>query len=223
MTEPSRDCWRGKDDAAPFVPGRPAEFPDATSVDELFEAMRCCTLCDLAPGRTQVVVGTGPSPAPLMMIGEAPGADEDAQGVPFVGRSGRLLQRLLDEAGLRREEVFITNIVACRPPGNRSPRVREIRAHAPWLEAQIRLVEPALIVTLGRVALTYFLPEARVTQIHGEEQTIRRSGRAITLLPLFHPSAALRSPSRLPTLEEGFSRIAPLLARLASRRGGGGG
>jgi DNA polymerase len=187
--------------------------PAATSLDELFAKMICCTRCDLAPARTQVVVGTGPAPARLMFVGEAPGAQEDSAGRPFVGRAGRLLDRLFEANGLDRDDVFITNIVACRPPGNRTPRVREIRAHSPWLEEQLRLVRPEVIVTLGRTALTYFLPEARVTEIRGIPQTIEKSGRSLTLLPLFHPAAALRRPELVPVLEEDFAKIPDLLAR----------
>lgn len=209
-------CWRGKDDPGPFVPGLPETIPETTSLDELFEAMRCCTLCDLARERTQVVIGAGPRDAAAFFIGEAPGADEDRLGEPFVGRSGRLLDQLFEEAGLDRDRVFVTNLVACRPPKNRNPRVGEIRAHAPWLEAQIRLVDPRLIVTLGRVPLTYFIPGAKITQIHGQVHEIERNGRSIALLPLFHPSAAVRRRELLPALEKDFARIGPLLDRLGA-------
>lgn len=210
----TQGCWRGKDDPRPFVPGLPESVPAAETLEELFEAMRCCTRCDLALERTQVVVGAGQTSAPVMLIGEAPGADEDRIGRPFVGRSGRLLEEMLEQAGVARDDVYITNIVACRPPKNRDPRVGEIRAHTPWLEAQIRLVDPVLIVTLGRVALTYFVPGAKITQVHGEEHTIEQNGRSIVLLPLFHPSAAIRRRALLPALEEDFAKIPELLARL---------
>lgn len=210
------ECWKGKDDPGPFVPGLPETIPEAASLDELFAAMRCCTLCDLARERTQVVIGAGPEDAAVFFIGEAPGADEDRMGEPFVGRSGRLLDQLFEEAGLDRGRVFITNLVACRPPKNRNPRVGEIRAHAPWLEAQIRLVDPALIVTLGRVPLTYFIPGATITQTRGQVQEIERNGRSIPLLPLFHPSAAVRRRELLPALQEDFARIGPLLDRLGA-------
>lgn len=215
---PKSGCWRGKGDPTPYIPGIPEKVPAATSIDELFVEMICCTRCDLAPSRTQVVVGTGPAPARLMLVGEAPGAQEDAAGRPFVGRAGRLLDRLFEANGLDRGEAYITNIVACRPPGNRTPRVREIRAHSPWLEEQLRLVRPEVIVTLGRTALTYFLPEARVTEIRGTPQTIEKSGRSLTLLPLFHPAAALRRPELVPVLEEDFAKIPDLLARPRSGR-----
>lgn len=206
-------CWRGEGDPAPFVPGVPERVPRAATLRALFGAMACCTRCDLARGRTQVVAGVGPARARIMFVGEAPGADEDRQGAPFVGRSGRLLDRLLAANHLRRDDVFITNVVACRPPGNRNPRAREIHAHAPWLEEQIRLVAPRLLVTLGRIALTYFIPKAKITEIRGVPQTVERNGRSIPLLPLFHPSAILRRRELLPAMEEDFARIPALLRR----------
>src|SRR5688572_2763269 len=129
-------CWRGKHDSAPFVPGLPAEVPRARSLKTLFKGMECCTRCELAMGRTQVVLGVGAVKARLMFVGEAPGEKEDLAGRPFVGNAGKLLDRLLEEAGISRTDVFITNIVACRPPGNRTPRVKEVKAHAAWIEEQ---------------------------------------------------------------------------------------
>lgn len=162
------------------------------SLDELFDAMLECTLCELASSRTQVVPGVGPADADVMLVGEAPGAQEDRAGAPFVGAAGKLLDGLLEEVGLRRGRLFITNVVACRPPGNRNPRVREIRAHAPWLEAQLRLVAPKVVVTLGRVPLVYFVPEGKITRLHGSPLRVERPDGTLTLLPTFHPAAALR-------------------------------
>lgn len=211
-------CWHGKGDPTPFVPGIPEEVPTAKSLDELFAAMVCCTRCDLASDRTQVVIGVGPAKARVAFVGEAPGAQEDKAGQPFVGRAGRLLDRILEANGLSRDEIFITNIVACRPPANRTPRAREIRAHAPWIEEQLRLVDPDLIVTLGRSALTYFIPDAKVTELRGQPQTLKRNGRSITLLPLYHPAAALRRRELVPLLEEDMAKIPALLARLGPGR-----
>jgi DNA polymerase len=180
--------------------------------------MVCCTRCDLAPGRTQVVPGAGSGSARVVFIGEAPGAAEDRAGRPFVGRAGRLLDRLLDANGLTRDQIFITNIVACRPPKNRTPRAGEIRAHSPWLEEQLRLIAPALIVTLGGTALTYFIPKARITVIRGSLQEVQKNGRSFQLLPLFHPAAVLRRPELIPVMEADFSKIPGLLTGLGPRR-----
>lgn len=204
-------CWRGRGDPAPFIPGMPRHVPRLDTLSALFDEMVCCTRCDLAPGRTRVVLGAGSASARLMLVGEAPGAQEDARGEPFVGRAGSLLDRLLLQNGLDREQVFITNVVACRPPDNRAPRSREVNAHVPWLEEQIRLIAPELIVTLGRVALSYFFPGAKVMASRGVPQTVERDGQTIRLLPLLHPAAALRRRALLPALEEDFAKIPELL------------
>ncbi len=206
------DCREGKNDTAPYVEGRPTEVRRARTLAALFDEMRCCTRCSLASERTRVVRGVGPSPATLMLIGEAPGAQEDVRGEPFVGRGGRLLDRLLEEAGIDRADAFVTNVVACRPPGNRAPRVPEVRAHAPWLDEQIRLVQPAVVCTLGRTALSVFDPKGKVTRVHGQARGIERRGREILLLPTFHPAAALRSRRLLPEMQADFATLAGLLA-----------
>jgi uracil-DNA glycosylase family 4 len=125
---------------------------------------------------------------------------------------GRLLDRLLEESGISRKSVFITNIVACRPPKNRTPKVKEVRAHAPWIEEQLRLVKPKLVVTLGRVALSYFVPKAKVSEIHGVPQRISHGGQALIVLPTFHPSAVLRDYRVMyPRVADDFRKIAQLL------------
>lgn len=204
-------CWRGRGDPTPFVPGLPDPVPSPRSLARLFDEMACCTRCDLARGRTQVVRGIGPRRASVFLLGEAPGAEEDRHGVPFVGRAGRLLDRLLSRAGVERRSVFITNVVACRPPGNRAPRAAEIRAHSPWLEHQLRLVRPRIVVTLGRIALGYFVPGAKVTEARGKPIRIDHAGRSLIILPTYHPAAALRSPDLLPALEADFGRLVDLL------------
>lgn len=146
-----------------------------------------------------------------MLIGEGPGANEDREGRPFVGRGGRLLDALLEEAGVNRSEAFVTNTVACRPPGNRTPKPAEVRAHAPWLEEQIRLVAPEVIVTLGRSALTWFLPREKITQVHGTAQKLERHGRVFWLLPTFHPAAALRNDELRPLMQEDLRKLRSLL------------
>jgi uracil-DNA glycosylase len=208
----SPPCWRGKDDPEPFVPGLPLEIPKTRSINQLFNSMVCCTRCELAVGRTQVVLGVGSTKASLMFVGEAPGQKEDEAGRPFVGNAGRLLDKLLVENKIARDDVFITNIVACRPPKNRTPRASEVRAHAPWIEEQIRLVQPEVIVTLGRIALTYFIPKAKVTEIRGKPQRIKHGELEFMLLPTFHPSAVLRDYEVMyPKIQSDFKKIAKLL------------
>ena len=150
-----------------------------------------CTRCRLAAGRTQVVFGVGSSKADLMFIGEAPGRDEDLQGEPFVGRSGKLLDRLmLEELGQDRSAVYVCNVVKCRPPGNRDPQPDEIAACRPWLESQLELIDPKVIVTLGNYATRRILDTKEgITKMRGQEH--EWNGRVV--VPTFHPSAALRS------------------------------
>jgi uracil-DNA glycosylase family 4 len=136
-----------------------------------------------------MVPGEGSPTADVMLVGEAPGASEDEQGRPFVGRSGRLLDELLAAAGLDREHVYITNVVKARPPGNRDPRADEVAHHMAWLEVQLALVQPRLVVTLGRHALSHFTHGAKISEVHGT--VLRERGRA--LFPMYHPAAALRS------------------------------
>ena len=152
-------------------------------------------ICEQA---TNLVPGEGSATARVMLVGEAPGASEDRLGRPFVGGAGRLLDRLLEEAGLRREDVFITNVVKARPPGNRDPKADEVAHHLPWLEAQLEVIEPALLVPLGRHALARFAPDAKITQAHGH--VLERDGR--TLFPMFHPAAGLRNPALRQTLHD---------------------
>lgn len=209
-------CWEGRESPARFVPDIPERIPQVRTLAALFRAMRCCTRCELALERTRVVLGDGDPHAAVMFIGEAPGAQEDAAGRPFVGAGGRLFDTLLAEHGIARSTVFVTNIVACRPPKNRTPRAREVQAHAPWLEAQIRLVQPLIIATLGRVALTYFIPGAKITALSGRPQAIAWQERDLTLLPLFHPAAVLRAPDLRPQLDRGLAQLRRLLDRTGS-------
>lgn len=149
-----------------------------------------CTKCRLAAGRTQVVYGVGAADAELLFIGEGPGFHEDQQGEPFVGAAGRLLTRMLGEIGLRREDVYIANVVKCRPPGNRDPQPDEIEACTPWLVEQVTLIQPTLIVTLGNFATKYVLNTTTgITRLRG--QVFPWHGRKV--IPTFHPAAVLRS------------------------------
>lgn len=165
--------------------------------------VRRCTRCALSGTRTNAVPGEG-SPTPtVMFIGEGPGFNEDQQGRPFVGRAGQLLEELLGSVPMRREDVFITNVVKCRPPENREPAPEEVAACAPFLDAQIALLNPRVIATLGRHSLVRFVPEGRISTDHG--RILRWRNRV--LLPLYHPAAALRSTTIRATLEADFKRL----------------
>jgi uracil-DNA glycosylase len=192
-------------------PGYPAEIPAPHTLEQLHEVMVGCTRCDLFLGRTQVVPGAGHPRAALFFVGEAPGASEDREGLPFVGASGRLLDAMLQQAGIAREEVFVGNVVRCRPPENRNPRTREIAACAGWLAEQLRLVRPTLVVPLGRFALQHFLPDGRITHLQASMQEIEYAGRPLRLFPLLHPSAVLRNPKLRPEYGRQFAALADLV------------
>lgn len=191
--------------------GFPAEIPDPPRLEELHRIMVRCTRCDLALSRTKVVPGAGNHRARVLFVGEAPGANEDRMGVPFVGASGKLLDEMLEVAGLRRDEVFIANVVRCRPPENRNPRAAEIRACAGWLGRQVRLIDPQLVAPLGRFALEHFMAGGKITQLRGTLREIEYDGHPLKLFPLFHPAAVLRSPDRRPEYEENFRGLAAAL------------
>ncbi|CAN5809301.1 uracil-DNA glycosylase [soil metagenome] len=193
-------------------PGFPAEIPVAANLVGLHAVMSGCTRCDLFLGRTQVVPGHGNPEAQLFFVGEAPGATEDQQGVPFVGASGRLLDSMLLGAGIRREDVFIGNIVRCRPPENRNPRTRQIAACAGWLAEQLRLVNPRLVVPLGRFALHHFLPAGKITQVQASLREIPYHGGTIRIFPLVHPAAVLRNPRLRPLYQDQFRSLAGLIS-----------
>jgi DNA polymerase len=173
-----------------------------------------CTRCALAATRTQVVFGSGSPTADLMFVGEAPGFHEDKQGVPFVGAAGKLLGKLLEGIGLTREDVYVANVLKCRPPGNRDPQPEEIESCEPHLWKQIELIQPTLIATLGNFATKLLSGKPNgITQVHGREQQVSLGGNPVTLYPIFHPAAALYTPRMLQVLEEDFARIPGLLGR----------
>jgi uracil-DNA glycosylase len=175
-----------------------------------------CTRCRLAESRTQVVFGTGDPNADLMFVGEAPGFHEDQQGFPFVGQAGKLLDRLLAGIGLSRDRVYIANVLKCRPPGNRDPLPDEIEACEPHLFRQIALIEPRVVATLGNFATKLLTGKPHgITRVHGAPQEATVGGMPVTILPLYHPAAALYTPAMLRTLEEDFARIPALLGRFA--------
>src|SRR4051794_10110700 len=173
-----------------------------------------CTRCALAKGRTQVVFGAGSPSADLMFVGEAPGFHEDKQGIPFVGQAGKLLEQLLAGIGLQRSDVYIANVLKCRPPGNRDPQPDEIEACESHLFRQIELIQPIVIATLGNFATKLLSGRPTgITRVHGQEQEAVLGGRKVILYPLYHPAAALYTPAMLKVLESDFARLPELLGR----------
>ncbi len=178
----------------------------------LYKEVADCTRCPLHETRTKAVFGAGNADADLMFVGEAPGAEEDRQGLPFVGRAGQLLNELLVEIGLSREDVFICNVLKSRPPNNRDPLPTEIAACEPYLWDQVRLIEPRVVCTLGNFATKLLTGSPTgITRVRGTPQTHQLGGRTVFLLPLFHPAAALRTPAVKETLRGDFATIPALL------------
>ncbi|MEP7053890.1 MAG: uracil-DNA glycosylase [Actinomycetota bacterium] len=199
------------------IPVTRALAEQATDWKQLRELNLGCTACALAAGRTQVVFAAGDAPADVMFVGEAPGLNEDLLGVPFVGRSGQLLDQLLAAAGIERARVVIANVVKCRPPENRDPLPAEIDLCRWWLRRQVHLVDPAVICTLGSFATRWALgKDARITRDRGRRFTV--SGR--TVVPTFHPSAALRSGPAGPqtqALRSDIEQLARIIAEVRAR------
>src|ERR671919_177211 len=179
---------------------------------ELYREAAECTRCPLAETRTKVVFGSGNADAELMFVGEAPGAEEDRQGLPFVGRAGALLTELLGDVGLSRDDVWITNVLRCRPPGNRDPQPLEIESCQPYTYGQVDLIRPRVIGTLGNFA-TRLLTGNRtpISRVRGTPQVHTLADHPVFLMPLFHPAAALRTPSLVETLREDFGKLPDLL------------
>jgi DNA polymerase len=180
----------------------------------VYTEARGCTRCpELAQTRTQVVFGAGNADADLMFVGEAPGAREDEQGVPFVGAAGKLLDQLLGEVGLRRTDVFICNVLKCRPPGNRDPQPAEIENCQEYLLRQVELIEPRVVCTLGNFSTKLLRADPTgISRLHGQAEIRVIGRRAVRLYPLFHPAAALYTRSLLETLRVDFARLPELLA-----------
>jgi len=192
--------------------GRPAAERREDLV-ALYKEARACTRCPLHESRTQVVFGAGNADADLMFVGEAPGATEDEQGIPFVGRAGQLLNELLAEQGMARDDVFIANVLKSRPPGNRDPQPDEIEACRPYLERQVELIEPRVICTLGNFATKLLTGSPTgITRVHGVPQERELGARTVQLFPIFHPAAGLRTPAVKEQLREDFAKLPALLA-----------
>jgi DNA polymerase len=192
--------------------GRPAAERRQELV-QLYREVQSCRRCPLYATRTQVVFGAGNADADLMFVGEAPGFHEDQQGIPFVGAAGKLLDKLLEEIGMQRGDVFIANVLKSRPPGNRDPQLEEIEACKPYLTRQIELIEPRVICTLGNFS-TKLLTRRQdgITRVHGRAQDHEIAGLPIRIYPIYHPAAGLRSTAMLETLREDFQRLPALLA-----------
>jgi DNA polymerase len=179
----------------------------------VYEQARECVRCPLHQTRTTVVFGAGNANADVMFVGEAPGANEDRMGLPFVGQAGKLLDKLLAEIGLERKDVFIANTLKCRPPDNRDPHPNEIEACQEYLQRQVELIEPIVICTLGNFSTKLLRGDTTgITRLHGKEEVRVIGARAVRLYPLYHPAAALYTPSTLETLRSDFHRIPDLLA-----------
>lgn len=200
-------------DPVATAPAAPAGERRERLVEVYREAIEC-ERCPLAATRTQVVFGNGNADAGLMFIGEGPGAEEDRQGLPFVGRAGQLLDELLRGIGLTREDVFVANVIKCRPPGNRDPQPAEIEACHPYLMSQVALIEPRVIATLGNFA-TKLITGSRegITRVRGTPQVHEIAGRTVFVMPLLHPAAALRTPSLVATLRDDFASLGALVGQ----------
>lgn len=182
----------------------------ALALEEIGARVCDCTRCELHRMRTHAVPGSGNPNAEIMFIGEGPGWHEDRQGLPFVGAAGQFLNEMLEKIGLRRADVFITNVVKCRPPGNRDPLPDEIAACAAYLDEQIAAIQPKLIVTLGRFSMSRWFPNERISRIHGQP---RRFGD-VTVVPMYHPAAALHQASLRATVEADMLKLPGILAEI---------
>ncbi len=182
-------------------------------INDLVEQIKVCKKCGLCNGRKNAVPGDGSFSAEIMFIGEGPGRDEDLQGKPFVGSAGKLLTSLIESIGLKRSDVFITNVVKCRPPNNRDPLPEEVETCFPYLEEQLKIIKPKLVVTLGRHSMGRFLPGLKISIAHGQPKIANGiwGGRQV-YLPLFHPAVALYDPRKKEILFEDFKKI-PLIIK----------
>jgi DNA polymerase len=185
---------------------------------QLYDEVRRCQLCSLGKGRTKAVPGDGPANARIMFIGEAPGYHEDQQGLPFVGAAGKFLDELLAGIGMQRPDVYICNVIKCRPPGNRDPMPDEIQACQPYLDRQIALIKPRVVITLGRFSMARYFAGQSISRVHGQA---KRMGDVL-YFPMFHPAAALHQPKYRALIEEDFARLPGLLAEFDKKGKAGG-
>lgn len=184
------------------------------SLTQIASEVSACEKCKLHPTRKRAVPGEGPATAKIMFIGEGPGFHENEQGRPFVGAAGKFLEELLASIGMKRGDVFITNVIKCRPPQNRDPELDELKACSNYLERQIALINPKVVVTLGRYSMEKFFPGSRISAIHGQARTI--GGRLV--VAMFHPAAALHQPQYRSSIEQDFNKLPELIAKAESAR-----
>jgi DNA polymerase len=185
------------------------------ALDNLRDRIVDADICpELRSQATQLVMGDGDPDADIVFIGEAPGKNEDLQGIPFVGAAGKFLNAMLAAADMKREEVYITNIVKYRPPNNRDPSPEEKQEFWPYLLKQLQIIEPKIVVTLGRHSMEYFLPGMYISKVHGEPKRIQFGDHALVVVPLFHPAAALYNGSLRQTLIDDFCRMPDIIAQL---------
>jgi len=185
-------------------------MPALETLPQIESEVRACRKCTLANTRKNAVAGEGPPDAKIMFIGEGPGYHENEQGRPFVGAAGKLLDELLAHIGLKRADVYITNVVKCRPPGNRDPQPDEMEACGNYLERQIEAINPRVIVTLGRFSMARWFPGARISAVHGQSKRVSRR----MVVPMFHPAAALHQPKYRPMLVEDFRKLPQFIAQV---------
>jgi uracil-DNA glycosylase family 4 len=186
-------------------------------LDKLKQAILDNNICpELAAGATNLVIGDGNLNAEIVFIGEAPGKNEDEQGLPFVGAAGKFLNEMLGEAGMQRSDVYITNIVKYRPPNNRDPFPDEKKAFWPYLLKQLQIIRPKVVITLGRHSMEYFLPDMKISQIHGQPKRIQFGDDKLVVIPLYHPAAALYNGSMRQTLIDDFVMVPKIIEKISA-------
>ena len=189
-------------------------MPAENVLADIAQRIRNCRDCPLGNSRKNAVPGTGPADAEIMLIGEGPGHHENEQGLPFVGASGKFLTQLIQNGGYARDSVFITNVVKCRPPGNRDPQENELQACSAFLEEQIAAIDPLIIITLGRFSMARYFENVRISDIHGKPAW--KNGRLI--VPMYHPAAALHQPKLRPVVLQDFANLKEMIEKEKQRR-----